>query len=146
MKRLFPLLFTFISVVVSGQIYDPVQWDFSQKKLSNNEIELQFKAILDEGWYLYSQNLDGDGPVATEFTFLDDNSYDLIGDVDEPITKEEYDPNFDMNLKYFKDEVIFTQKVKNKSNSDFTLSGNIYFMVCDNSQCLPPFRSSCETL
>ena len=43
MKRLLTLLITFYSVVAFGQIYDPVQWDFSQKKLSNNEIELQLK-------------------------------------------------------------------------------------------------------
>jgi len=138
MKRILLAISFLISVNSFAQILNPVKWEFFKKELSNNEIELQFKASLDEGWYLYSQNLDDNGPVPTEFTFLDNNSYDLIGVVNEPITNEEYDPNFDMTLKYFKDEVIFTQKIKNKSNTDFTLSGNIYFMVCDNSQCLPP--------
>ncbi len=138
MKRILFVISILISVNSFGQILSPVKWEFFKQEISNNEIELQFKATLDEGWYLYSQNLDGDGPVPTEFTFLNNDLYDLIGTVNEPVTKEEYDPNFDMTLKYFKDEVVFTQKIKNKSNVDFMLSGNIYFMVCDNSQCLPP--------
>jgi cytochrome c biogenesis protein CcdA/thioredoxin-related protein len=137
-KRILFAISFLISANSFAQILNPVKWEFLKKELSNDEIELQFKASLDEGWYLYSQNLDDNGPVPTEFTFLDNNSYDLIGIVNEPNTNEEYDPNFDMTLKYFKDEVIFIQKIKNKSNTDFTLSGNIYFMVCDNSQCLPP--------
>ena len=43
-----------------------------------------------------------------------------------------------MILKYFKHEVIFTQKIKIISSEDFKIEGNVYFMVCDEKQCLPP--------
>ena len=42
-----------------------------------------------------------------------------------------------MVLKYFKKKAIFNQKVKLLSNSA-TVSGEFVFMVCDESQCLPP--------
>ena len=138
MKRIFLALFILISFVSLAQIFTPVEWEFSQKQLSDNEIELQFKASLEEHWHLYSQHIDDDGPVPTEFTFITADGYDLMGGVIEGVPLEEFDPNFDMVLKYFGDEAIFTQKIKVTSGEDFILEGNVYFMVCDESQCLPP--------
>ena len=138
MKRLLALLFALTSVVVSAQIFNPVKWDFSQKQLSENEIELRFKANIEDHWHLYSQNIEQDGPVPTEFTFTTKGGYELVGGVIEGKPIEEFDPNFDMVLKYFGKEAIFTQKIKVISSKDFKIEGNVYFMVCDEKQCLPP--------
>ena len=129
------LLFSFLT---TAQIHDPINWEFSQKQISENEIELQFRAILEEHWHLYSQHIDDNGPVPTEFTFTTSVGYNLIDGVNEGESLEEFDPNFDMVLKYFGDEALFTQKIKVTSNEDFILKGNVYFMVCDEAQCLPP--------
>ncbi len=138
MKKIFILFFTLLSVITSAQIFTPVSWDFSQKQVSDNEIELQFKATIDDGWYLYSQFIGDDGPVPTEFTFTTEGGYSLVGTPKEGEPIEEFDPNFDMILKYFKNEAIFTQIVQVSSSEDFNLEGNVYFMVCDEAQCLPP--------
>ena len=138
MKKIFILFFTLLSVITSAQIFNPVTWDFSQKQVSDNEIELQFKATIDDGWYLYSQFIDDDGPVPTEFSFTTQGAYSLVGIPNEGMPIEEFDPNFDMILKYFKNEAIFTQIVQVSSAEDFNLDGNVYFMVCDEAQCLPP--------
>ena len=138
MKRLLALLFALTSLVVSAQIFNPVEWEFSQKQLSENEIELRFKANIEDHWHLYSQNIEQDGPVPTEFTFTTKGGYELIGGVTEGKPIEEFDPNFDMVLKYFGKEAIFTQKIKVISSKDFKIEGNVYFMVCDEKQCLPP--------
>ena len=138
MKKIFILFFTLLSVITSAQIFTPVSWDFSQKQVSDHEIELQFKATIDDGWYLYSQFIGDDGPVPTEFTFTTEGGYSLVGTPKEGEPIEEFDPNFDMILKYFKNEAIFTQIVQVSSFGDFNLDGNVYFMVCDEAQCLPP--------
>ena len=138
MKKIFILFFTLLSVITSAQIFTPVSWDFSQKQVSDHEIELQFKATIDDGWYLYSQFIEDDGPVPTEFTFTTEGGYSLVGTPKEGEPIEEFDPNFDMILKYFKNEAIFTQIVQVSSSEDFNLDGNVYFMVCDEAQCLPP--------
>ena len=138
MKRLLVVLFTLMSVVVSAQIFNPVEWEFSQKQLSDTEIELQFKASIEDHWHLYSQHIEDDGPVPTEFTFTTTDGFELVGNMQEGEPLEEFDPNFDMILKYFGKEAIFTQKVKVISATDFKLDGNVYFMVCDEAQCLPP--------
>ena len=138
MKRLLVVLFTLMSVFVSAQIFSPVQWEFTQKQLTDTEIELKFKASIEDHWHLYSQHIGDDGPVPTEFTFTSTDGFELVGNMLEGEALEEFDPNFDMILKYFGQEAIFTQKIKVISNTDFKVDGNVYFMVCDEAQCLPP--------
>ena len=139
MKKLI-LFFTAITFVSTAQIFEPVKWDFSQKKLEENKIELSFKATIDDGWYIYSQDA-GEGPVSTEFTFFDP-SPDRYGVdknwVQEQVPIEEFDPNFDAVLKYYKNEAVFNVKINVLSTEDFTLKGEIYYMTCDSTQCLPP--------
>jgi thiol:disulfide interchange protein DsbD len=138
MKNILVAILTLISVIASAQIFDPVSWEFTQHQLSDNEIELQFKASIDDKWHIYSQFIEEDGPVPTEFTFTSEGGYELIDGVTEGEPIEEFDPNFDMILKYFGHEAIFTQKIKVTSSTDFKFEGNVYFMVCDEKQCLPP--------
>ena len=136
MKRLI-VFFTALTFLSSAQIFDPVKWDFSQKKISENEIELAFKATLDKGWYVYSQDA-GEGPVSTEFTFESSDKFILSGNVSEQEPLEEFDPNYDVVLRYFKNEALFTQIIKINSVDDFVINGDVYFMTCDSTQCLPP--------
>ena len=138
MKKILIIFFTLISVISSAQIFIPVEWEFSQKQLSDTEIELQFKANIDDGWHLYSQFIGDDGPMPTAFTFAAQGGCELINGVAEGQSIEEFDPVNDMVLKYFKHEAIFTQKIKVISAEDFKLNGDVYFMVCDDVKCLPP--------
>jgi thiol:disulfide interchange protein DsbD len=138
MKKLI-IFFTALTFFSSAQIFEPVKWDFSQKQISENTIELTFKATIDDGWYVYSQDA-GDGPVSTEFTFINnDEKYVISNDwVQEGVPIEEFDPNFDAVLKYFKKEALFTLDINVMSTDDFVLKGDVYFMTCDSTQCLPP--------
>ena len=139
MKKLI-VFFTAITFISSAQIFDPVKWDFSQKKLDENKIELSFKATIDDGWYIYSQDA-GEGPVSTEFAFFDPSPDLYIVDknwVQEQTPIEEFDPNFDAVLKYFKNEAVFSVKIHVLSTDDFILKGEVYYMTCDSTQCLPP--------
>ena len=139
MKKILILIFTIFSVNINAQIFTPVSWTFSHEMLSKNEFELSFTANIDEGWYIYSQSLADDGPVPTEFTFQKTNNYKLLGDVIEEKAKEEYDPNFDMMLKFFKDKTTFKQRVLiDDMSQTITIKGEIYYMTCDDKQCLPP--------
>ena len=123
---------------LQAQIYDPVSWTFSQKNINEDEVELTFQADIEENWYIYSQELIGDGPVATEFSFFTQSGFEIVSDVIEPQAASEYDPNFDMELKLFKNQVTFKQIIKTTSDTSFTLKGEVYFMVCDPTQCLSP--------
>lgn len=124
---------------VSAQVYDPVDWSFSIKELPNDEAQLEFKATIEDNWHIYSVYIDpSKGPLPTEFIFEETDDYRLIGDIREGEYKTEYDKNFQMDLNYFEDEAVFTQKIKRLSGSDFNLTGELSFMVCDDDKCLPP--------
>jgi len=43
-----------------------------------------------------------------------------------------------MDIVDFSGEAIFKQKIKINSSTEFTLKGNINFMVCKDGACLPP--------
>ena len=144
MKRLLAALLILTNTFSFAQMYDPVQWDFSQEKISDNEIELQFKAHIEKGWHLYSQYLpEGVDAYPTEFVFINTDNYDVDGEMIEPKPIREPDPMFEnLVLPYFKDEVVFKQKIKVTSAVDFKIDGEISFMSCDESQCVFPPTSS----
>ena len=135
-KFLFVIILAFPTLLFS-QIFNPVEWEFSKEDLGRGEYELVFKASIEDGWYLYSQFVEDDGPLPTTFTFFESDGYELIGTTQEGESKQEYDPNFDMVLSYFTKEAVFSQKVK-VTSSDAKVDGELMFMVCDATQCLPP--------
>ena len=144
MNRLLILLFTLMSTLVFAQMYDPVEWTFSQKVISEDEIELQFRADIEQGWHLYSQHLpEGVDAYPTEFNFAYSEDYQLVNEMIEPDPIRKPDPNFDnIILPYFDNEVVFLQRIKIKSPTDFKIVGDISFMSCDESQCVfPPLES-----
>ena len=93
MKRFLAVLLILSNTFSFAQIYDPVQWEFSQQKISENEIELQFKAHIEKGWHLYSQHLpEGVDAYPTEFIFINTDNYNLDGEMIEPKPITEPDP------------------------------------------------------
>ena len=44
-----------------------------------------------------------------------------------------------MLLKFFKKKAVFVQQIEIvNEKSPFSVNGDIYFMTCDEKQCLPP--------
>ena len=137
---LFLLGFIIIPVFSFSQILDPVKWSFKVEQTKPEEATLLLIAKADKGWHVYSQDIPKGkgGPIPTSFTFKKSKDYELIGKVVEPVPIVENDPNFDMILKFFTDKIIFKQKIKILNIKDFTVSGSLEYMCCDDKQCLPP--------
>lgn len=145
MKKLFGLIFLFFSIAVRAQfsdpnakIYDPVKWSFSSEKLNDKEYNLIITANIEKGWHVYSQFIEEGGPIPTSFAFDKSSDYTLLGKVSEsPKAISAFDKNFNMQIAWHKDLVVFKQKVSllvpiNK------ISGKLEFMVCNDERCLPP--------
>lgn len=138
MKKIYLFLALLVPFTLLGQIYDPVQWSFSAESLGDNEYNVVLKAQIEAGWHIYSQNLNGEGPIPTTFQFAEDSKYERIGDVMEGEAIVHYDNAFGIELNYFEKEAIFTQKVKVLGNEPVTVKGELEFMVCNDGMCLPP--------
>ena len=137
MNKFCIIVLTLVSSFVSAQIFDPVTWEFSKNQITETEIQLEFKANIEKPWHMYSQFVE-DEMIATQFNFHKNNGYKLIGNTTEGEAIEEYDPTQEMVVKYFENQVVFTQTIEVVSSQDFSLKGDVYFMVCDDAQCLPP--------
>ena len=132
------LFLFFLVQSIPAQILEPVKWSFKVNRTADAEAELQFIATIDNHWHLYSQDVPDGGPRPTIFSIDKGSGYQLIGKVTEPKAIEEYDPNFEMKVRYFANKVIFKQKVRILTDKPFKITGFLEFMCCDDHQCLPP--------
>lgn len=120
-----------------SQILTPVKWEFGAKKINDTEAVVFMKAVIDEGWHIYSQTVGDGGPIKTSFTFTKSNDFTLVGKTAEPKPKTKFEQVFDMDVPYFNKEVVFQQRVK-LSKGQTVVKGVVEFMACDATQCLPP--------
>lgn len=139
MKKLFLFLTVTFSLFSSAQILEPVKWEFETIKLSDTEYEVKFRALIDESWAIYAQEVDEGGPIPTSFTFEETDGFELIGNVVESDKNKvvKNDPVFQMVVGKFYNEALFTQKVKVLDNTK-VLKGFLSFMTCDDTRCLAP--------
>ncbi len=132
------LLFLFIASNSYGQVYNPVSWDFSHQEISENRYELRFTATIDETWSIYGMDIEPGGPVPTSISFIEQDSYKLIGNVNSPDAEVKFDPNFNMELAMISGVAKFTQVVEVLSAANVVVEGELVYMSCDPTSCLPP--------
>jgi len=131
------LINTFFGFAAFSQIQEPVKWSFKSKRINDTTAELQFIASIEKGWHLYSQSIKEGGPLPTEFKFEKLTGVKLLGKVTEPTGLEEYDEMFEMKIKFFDHEAIFTQKVKITTDKPVKVTGILYYQTCDDKSCIP---------
>ena len=146
MKRITLTLFSVvITAIAIGQMKNPVSWDYAAKKKTANTYEITLTATVEHPWHIYSQNTGKGGPVPTTVSFKTNPLVIKSGSVKEIGKLEKvFDKNFNTNVLFYSNQVQFVQTVKVKGNAKTNLSGTIEYMVCDDSQCLPPVKKSFE--
>ena len=117
---------------------NPAHWNFNVKELSSNEVELQFQLKLDEGWHIYSQKSDPNGPIPSEYTFEDNANYKRVGGVAEPKSHDEFDEIFKCTVRSFSGKVTFRQKIKRNTDKAFEVKGSMYYQLCNDGSCIAP--------
>jgi len=125
-----------------GQILHPANWEhkFSEVEVAvGDQVDLIFEITIDPKWYLYSSDFDPElGPKVTEFIFLPNDSYQLIGSIRPIDAKESYDEIFEGNYTYFKGKGEFRQTIK-IIKGDPLISGSYDYQVCSDidGKCIP---------
>ncbi|MEP0985957.1 thioredoxin family protein [Ekhidna sp.] len=141
-KILFLSLFILTTISVFGQILRPISWEVELSDTSpevGDEIEIRFKAKIEKDWYLYSSDFDPDlGPMVTKFEFEENDSYELIGNIQPIDARKKYDSIWEGEYTYFKKEGLFIQKVK-ILKADFQVAGIYTYQVCSDvdGKCIP---------
>lgn len=138
-KKLLVLFSVFIFILnASGQIYDPVTWDFSYEKKGENKYDLIFTANIEENSHIYSMTIPEGGPIPTSITFDTVPSFELNGNPYEVTQAEElFDEAFGFKIKSFSTKAEFRQKITTTEPS-VSVKGLVNFMACNNVTCSPP--------
>lgn len=132
-----------VSAASFAQIKDPVQWTFTAKKKTGNTYDVVISAVFAKPWHLYSQSTPDGGPIPTKITFKKNPLATVAGKPKEVGTlKVDHDENFGVDVKYYSEKVEFVQTVTLKGKVKTNIAGEVEYMVCDDSQCLPPTTKS----
>jgi thiol:disulfide interchange protein DsbD len=139
MKKIALFLTLLVSVfTLKAQIVNPTKWEFDSKQ-NGSEIDLIFTASIEKGWHLYDTELPEGGPIATTIYYEDSTSFEFIGEIQkEPQPEIHFDNSFQMNVGYFSNQAILTQKIKLKTDGPVEIKGYILFMSCSDETCTPP--------
>lgn len=144
MKKLL-LLITLFTIAGTGfaQFKDPVKWTFNAIKKSDKVYELTFTAVIEKPWHIYSQTTPKEGAVPTKFVYKANPLVKIIGTPKENGSMvSKHEEVFNADVKYFADKVTFTQTVNLKSAVKTNITGTIEYLVCNESQCLPPKKAA----
>lgn len=127
-----------LSLISFSQILEPVKWTSSVEKISETEFNLVFTAIIESGWYIYSQESTEDlGPIPTYFDFQNQTgNYELIGRTTEPEVEAEFDKVFEIDVKHFEGEVIFEQRIKLLNAQLNTIDVFLEYQTCNDEKCI----------
>ncbi|KGN93090.1 thiol:disulfide interchange protein [Porphyromonas canoris] len=137
----FSLALLLVNTALGQMITDAVKWDISISDIADGKARISFTAKMKSGWHVYDMNLPEGGPSSTEFLFDTLAGMTLSGEV-APDRKplDVFDKNFEMNLRWYADEVIFTQELNVEDPENYKVSGEVFFMACNDESCLPPER------
>lgn len=133
MSRFIILIF---SCLITGVTFsqEEVSWSFHY---DNSNESIVIEANIEEGWHLYSQNIDKNaGPVPTTFEFIENSEINIFGKTTEPQSITKFDENFGGELSFFEGKVVFNQKVKVLNSA--IQKGVVTYMICNDEICLPP--------
>jgi thiol:disulfide interchange protein DsbD len=142
MKKFYVLiLLSVLAAAVNAQSAKLVQWSYTAKKIADKTYEVHMTATIGPNYHMYAQNVGVEGPVPTAFVFIKNPLATLDGKVKEVgkvIKKKE--EVWGGNVQYYENAVDFIQVVKLKGDIKTNLAGVVEFMVCNDSQCLPPSK------
>ena len=132
-------IFAVAFLFANSQVLKPVSWSYSAKKTGTGEYELHLTAAISAGWHIYSQTTPEGGPFPTAVSFSKNPLVIFQAGISENGKMEQrHEPLFGVDVKQFSGKVDFVQKIKLKGKAKTSVLGSIEFMVCNDTQCLPP--------
>ncbi|MFO7657398.1 MAG: thioredoxin family protein [Bacteroidales bacterium] len=123
-----------------AQVLNPVKWTFAAEKVSQVEADLVFHALIDEGWHLYGLNMPEGGPYPVSFNY-DTILFDIAGKpraIIKPVVK--LDDILELELEMLDGKGLFKQRIKRLTPKEFTVTGYVEYMACNDRTCTPPIE------
>jgi thiol:disulfide interchange protein DsbD len=135
------ILITFFSAKLHAQS-DHAKWTWSVNVTGPCEGELIMHADVEKGWHIFAlvAHDNDEGPLETAFTFTPNSNYELVGKVIETATPiKRYEEAFGSNTFLFLGTIVWKQKIKILSETDFKITGEVNAQTCtegDGGMCV----------
>ncbi|MEO5684966.1 MAG: protein-disulfide reductase DsbD domain-containing protein [Chitinophagaceae bacterium] len=128
-----------LTAAANAQSAKQVQWAYTTKKIADKTYEVHMTATIGANYHMYAQNAGAEGPLPTVFTFVK-NPLATVDGKPKEIGKmvKKYESAWPGTVNFYEKTVDFVQVVKLKGNIKTNLAGTVEFIVCNDSQCLPP--------
>ena len=137
------LLFLFFGTSsVVAQVMESREWEITFSETSakpGEKMTIHFEAEIPDGWYMYSSDFDPEvGSLVTEFNFIENDKFALLGEIQPVGQKRKYDEIWEGEYTYFTETARFDQEVLIKEDSP-EFRGSIFLQVCSDvsGQCIP---------
>jgi len=135
------------------QNIEAVTWSLKIKRHSRahkrgDTFEVEAIAKIGSGWRLYSLKKIEGGASPTLITFSEVEAFELAGEIRSPNSLTGRDPNFAVEVEYFKQEAIFTVPIKVRTKArpgSRELEIRVGFQACNAKLCLPPKTVKVDT-
>ena len=133
------------SVVASGlcatlwaQADAPVQFGTNVRNVNDSTLEIEFAGRIEPKWHVYSSAMDEGGPTRAAFKVDAMSGCRLDGELEARGREiSVYEDIFEMQVRYFEDEVTFAQRVV-LTGGDYRLDGYLQYGACSGGACTPP--------
>ena len=140
MKRISSLLtlLVCVSAVAVAQFQNPVNIKATQKKVSDDALEIVFQGTVEEGWHVYGTDIADGGPTRAELTLekqkgvKPDGKLRATGKVQKMM-----DAIFGMEVSYMEGTASFVQRFI-ITEPEYEVAGYLTYGACNDENCIPP--------
>lgn len=140
MNRLYSFitLFAVLGMNLYAQIHEPVQFSVERKIVGDNEMEIRFKATIEDGWHVYGPDNAEGGPTVATLTLENSKGVELKGGlkVDGKVHRS-MDEMFEMEVTYIEGEASLVQTFV-VTEPAYEVSGYLTYGACSDQNCMPP--------
>jgi len=128
-----------MEIQADNGMHDPVKLVARIEKISESRFKVEFEAIIDKGWFIYSSQISEEGPIPSNIEWDTTGTYKVLDKIKEVSAHQikGYDEIFEMEVIKYKEKVIFYQEI-DVLDSSKKISGYFTYQTCDANMCLPP--------
>ncbi len=141
MKRIFgTIVLLAVIFAAPAQVMNPVQWEYTSKKIADKTYEVHLTASMQPNWHLYSQTQPEDAiNQPTEIRFTKNPLITFDGKIKEVGKMQLFkDARLKISANQYANKVDFVQVVRLKANIKTNIVGSVEYQTCDDKKCLPP--------